>query len=361
MKLIDQSIGFEIENLKVKSKIELEENSQQTVNQIVEIITGKYSRDIYEGDVHRQIGKLTKANMLLKVSIIPGGDLEIAPIIMANLLPIEKLTKFNYSGSISIDLDGCSRNIKSQFKLLYSKRNGYDSYSETDFKQKIARFLKSQLFQFHGKDIFIDKFRRTAKNDLAELNFNYWDYLFRLIHGAITDAHITRNHRVKTPIGLVKSHHKDRLDRIDHSYLKYKRNTKVLIVPEIVRVIKIDKGYRLNVSITVIKNPDVLIGQKIFIFDLDYHHDFITLRQFIPGDVNDYKARKEARLYIYEQVAERVASLLYTGSVVTGDELTGIKSKIFCVKAFSNERDDGKYLYLDIDLTKCINLNIFRR
>jgi hypothetical protein len=155
LSLIENSFGKKIgEAIGHSTKIQVIGNSKKTINELVGLMTEKYSRKVFEDDVHREIGLLTKANVLMKIFIIPGAK----PIMTAHFLSIEKGIKFDFSGNIKIDLSRCTHAVKRQFEKLagyYDKTVGslkeriiIDYLPCRNFKGQATTFTEQVFTQF---------------------------------------------------------------------------------------------------------------------------------------------------------------------------------------------------------------------
>jgi hypothetical protein len=115
MKMIENSFGANLEEVKGPSEtIRIIANSKQTVNNLVKLISEKYSSNIFNPKYRREIGKMTSANILMQITLIPGD----APVISAHFMTVETGIKFGFSGNVQLVPENCRSGVKEQVKIL---------------------------------------------------------------------------------------------------------------------------------------------------------------------------------------------------------------------------------------------------
>jgi hypothetical protein len=364
MTLIENSLGYQIQQNNARNFIQIIANSGKTVNQLVEIINNKYSKKIYESDVHREIGKLLKANFIMQVNIVTGEN----PIIMAHLLSIERGVKVAFTGNVSLNTDELSKNIQFQFQMLMDKKKTKKpstQYPEEYFKEEVSDFIDSKLYAYTKATIFIQKFQKTAYNQLPEaVNFNHLEYIFDLLQASITEAGDYTILSSKNAIKAFLSKGKARNASLDREYNKTRESAAILIYPAIQWIEKTAAGIRFKISLGLNRDNDELIAKNIFTLDLKYNTNLVKFCETIEGDKNKYKNKLVARMRIYKKAAERVAGVFYTYGEMNGDEARDFIASEANVRfnhAVSNERIDGNSLCFDIDLNKIFNIYSARK
>lgn len=145
MRALENSLGIQLESFNKKNtKIRVVENSDKTVNRLVNLITGKYSRKIFRQDTRLEIGRISTANLLLRTTIIPGTK----PELIGNFFSIETGDEFGFARDPDFSPERCSGSVNRQFALLTAYIIDYLPCKDDREKSTIA--ARQVLDQFLG-------------------------------------------------------------------------------------------------------------------------------------------------------------------------------------------------------------------
>ncbi len=353
MGLIETSLGAEIAKHKKEAKFRFLDNSEEGINQLFDLIDRKYSSKKFDDNDLREIGKFRKTHLLVKVTIIPGNKKNVAPLLTANLLSVETLIKFNFSGIVEINLDQCGENLKSQFELLIQNtlqqgRNKINSWTEETFKEEIAEFIKTKLYKHRGEPIFLDKFNEKIK--FLDM-LGYLEYLYSLTRSAILEP---GDHEIVPFKELLNS---CPVSSLNDLYDEKKNSCRIIISPRIIGVFPHEEGQFVKISLLIFIDGSAVAES---VFSIKYVPKYVTICGTIPGDINDEDNLERARHKILREAARRVGEVFFANSQMIGDKLKVITNSLSHVRfdnALFNKRIVDNKLCFDINLERIIDLS----
>jgi len=352
MGLIETSLGAELAKHKKEAKFRFLDNSEESMNQLFDLIDRKYSSKKFDDDDLREIGKFRKTHLLVKVTIIPGNQANVAPLLTANLLSVETLIKFNFSGIVEINLDQCGENLKSQFELLIQNthqqgRSITRSCVEETFNDDVAEFIRTKLYKYRGEPVFLDKFDEQIK--FLDM-LGYLEYLYSLIRSDILD---TGNHEIVPFKELLNS---CAVSSFKDLYTEKKNSCRIIISPKVVGVFPQDDGQCVKISLSILIDGAIDAAR---VFSIKYRTKYVTVCAAIPGDINDEDNLERARHKILMEAARRVGEVFFANSQMVGDKVavvTNSLSHVRLIKALFNKRIEGGKLCYDINMERIIDL-----
>lgn len=351
MRLLESSIAKKIENHPNRSNFSFVDNSHENLEQMVRLIARKYSRKTFENRDFIELGKMRRANILIRTTIIPGDQPGIAPILISHLQAVESQLKFNFTVESQLNVAQCYDSIKNQFKF-FSTRPGTERveeeiYSGANLSPAVTEFIRLNLYNHTGETIFVDRFK---SNKQFQIVGNYLDDLY----SSIVDG-VTRLKDFKV-LSLASFLHSGDITDLAGKYRMKIDKSDIILVPRIVYVISMENGVRFILSLSLEgKENGVVIGSKRFW--VEYKTKYVTICE--PIKENKYKARIAA----LESAAMRVGFLLYAYSEINGEQLKEFKKLETYAqfnRAIVDETIANNRLCLTIDLNRITDFSFFK-